>query len=36
MAEAPIAVMLGGRTVEGSLSAEAWGFDGSTWAMIST
>ncbi len=36
MAESPMAVMLGGRTVEGSLSAKAWGFDGSTWAMIST
>ena len=36
MADSPMAVMLGGRTVEGRLSAEAWGFDGSTWALIST
>lgn len=35
MAESPMAVMIGGRTVEGTLTSDAWGFDGSSWARIS-
>ncbi len=32
---APQAVMLGGRLSDGSLTADAWGYDGTTWAKLS-
>ncbi len=35
MTENPISVMIGGRTADGTLSSEAWGFDGYSWARIS-
>lgn len=32
----PTSIFIGGRTASGSLSADTWGYDGTTWAVVSS